>query len=74
MCRNMESTSAQTWTLCEYDISIPGGFDLPAAVMSFGVKLLFLFNIVYRPRHLFYGIVICPELSWASDEHYQHSV
>lgn len=39
---------------------IPGSFDLPAAVMSLVVKLLFPFNIVYRQRHLFAGTVICP--------------
>lgn len=53
------STHTQTDTLCKCDIRIPGCFDLPAAVMSLVVKLLFPFNIVYRHRHLFKGTVIC---------------
>lgn len=55
----MLSTSAQTHTHYKNDIRFPGCFDVPAAVMSLVVKLLFPFNIVYRHRHLL-ELVICP--------------
>lgn len=52
-----QSTSSDTH--CKYAVRIPGCFDLPAAVMSLVVKLLFPFNIVYRQRHLLEETVIC---------------
>ena len=57
-------THTHTHTHRKHHIRIPGRFDLPAAVMSLVVKLLFSFNIVYRHKHLLEGTLICPALRY----------
>ena len=55
-----------THTHSRFNVRIPSRFDLPAAVMSLVVKLLFPFNNVYRLRHLSQRSIICSFMGYSS--------